>query len=406
MKLIRSILTCLFLLAALNVAAQSEKVICGTNEFYEYLKSIDPDYEQRRAEFERMPKSANSVLKSGSENYIPVVVHVIYREEAQNISEAQIKSQIDVLNWDLNAKNWDTLNIPQPFKSLIGKADLKFVLADRDENGNKTNGITRTKTTIKDLVYSSSDIHCNTSKGGIDPWDRDRYLNIWVCEIAGGLYGFASYPGAPSGCDGLVISFESFGTMGTAIPPTHKGRTATHEFGHWLNLIHIWGDALCGDDLISDTPDQDSANYDCRNFPHVSCNNAPNGDLFMNYMDYSDDDCMHLFTKGQVTRMEDAIAAFRPNLINSSGYNEINDFEVPLSSVGPNPASRIFSIHAPFILKSVQLLTLGGKTISIDHSPLKFDFSLDVSSIPNGLYILQIVSDKERTEYHKIIVQH
>lgn len=143
-----------------------------------------------------------------------------------------------------------------------------------------------------------------TAQGGLDAWPRDQYLNLWVCDLSGGLLGYAQFPGGAAATDGVVCDYQYFGTIGSSAP-FNKGRTATHEVGHWLNLYHIWGDdgtACTGSDLVADTPNQADENYGCPVFPAVSCSNGPNGDMFMNYMDYTDDACMNMFTAGQKAR--------------------------------------------------------------------------------------------------------
>src|SRR6185503_11466880 len=132
------------------------------------------------------------------------------------------------------------------------------------------------------------------------------YLNIWSGNLGGGLLGYAQFPGGPASTDGVVVLYSSVGSIaspGTLVPYNY-GRSATHEVGHWLNLFHIWGDSNCGNDQVSDTPTQQTSNFGCPNFPHVTCSNGPNGDLFMNYMDYTDDFCMNIFTSGQKSRMQ------------------------------------------------------------------------------------------------------
>ena len=174
----------------------------------------------------------------------------------------------------------------------------------------------------------------SSSSGGADPWDQDSYLNIWVCDLGSGLLGYASPPSSwPNPNDGVVIGYRYFGNTGTAQPPYHKGRTATHEIGHWLNLEHVWGAwGSCGNDQVSDTPVQEMENYSCPSFPSTSIcsgqSNTPNGDMFMNYMDYTNDACMNLFTEGQKSRMIAAINQYRPNLLSHSlcqgGVSAIN----------------------------------------------------------------------------------
>ena len=147
-------------------------------------------------------------------------------------------------------------------------------------------------------------------------WPANRYLNLWVCTLGGGLLGYAQFPGGPARTDGVVILNTAFGTTGTATTPFDLGRTATHEVGHWLNLRHIWGDRndCGGTDFVTDTPNAQLPNYGKPTFPHISCNNAPNGDMFMDYMDYVDDAAMVMFTAGQVERMNATLAGPRKKI--------------------------------------------------------------------------------------------
>ena len=138
-----------------------------------------------------------------------------------------------------------------------------------------------------------------------------------MCQLGGGLLGYAQFPGGPAATDGVVILHSGFGTSGTAAAPFNLGRTATHEIGHWLNLRHIWGDdgtGCSGSDFVADTPNQGGPNYGTPTFPKVSCGNAPNGDMFMNYMDYVDDAAMVMFTAGQVTRMQASLDGLRSSI--------------------------------------------------------------------------------------------
>ena len=193
-------------------------------------------------------------------------------------------------------------------------------MATTDPNGQPTDGINRVQTT-HGAFGMNSDVH-STPAGGADDWPNDDYLNIWVCNIETGLLGYATPPSNWTGDgDGLVIGYQYFGRIGTVQPPYNKGRTATHEIGHWLNLDHVWGGGWgsCGDDNVSDTPTQEQENYSCPGYPHNpnSCSATnPDGDMFMNYMDYTNDACMNLFTNGQKTRMLAAINQYRPNMLN------------------------------------------------------------------------------------------
>lgn len=250
---------------------------------------------------------------------IPVVVHVVYRTATENISDAQIQSQMDVLNQDFTATNTDLGLVPSLFSGVVANAEIQFCLAARDESGNATTGITRKSTTVSS--WGTNDNVKKASAGGVNPWNPSQYLNIWVCNIGGGILGYAQFPGGPASTDGVVNDYRYFGTIGTATAPFNKGRTATHEVGHYLNLRHIWGDANCGSDLVADTPTHNTSNGGCPAYPHLStCSGAP-VEMTMNYMDYTDDACMYMFSAGQKARMRAVIegSGSRASLATSPG---------------------------------------------------------------------------------------
>jgi len=267
---------------------------------------------------------------------IPVVVHVVYSTPEQNISDAQINSQLVVLNDDYRKRNADIGLIPAPFQPLAADLHIEFKLACRDPKGDKTDGITRTKTNV--ASFGADDRVKSNATGGIDAWPTDKYLNIWVCQLdSGGLLGYAQFPGGPPTTDGVVITHTGFGTLGTAAAPFDKGRTGTHEIGHWLDLYHIWGDdsslpdPCSGSDNVADTPNQKTMNFGCPTFPHISCDNGPNGDMFMNYMDYTDDACMYMFTNGQGVRTEATLNGPRIAIVTSDALNcPLEEPKVPL----------------------------------------------------------------------------
>ena len=156
----------------------------------------------------------------------------------------------------------------------------------------------------------------SSRRGGVDPWPTDRYLNMWVCNLGEGLLGYAQFPGGPAKTDGVVVLYSAFGSRGTVRAPFDQGRTTTHEIGHYLGLRHIWGDRndCSGNDFVADTPPARQANMGKPRFPNITCNNGPNGDMFMNYMDYVDDAAMFMFTAGQVARMNATLAGPRKKL--------------------------------------------------------------------------------------------
>lgn len=310
-------------LALLPSALQAQHRNCGSSEHHQHLMQTDANYAANRAAIEA--HTANYVanpLQQRVVKTIPVVFHIVYNTAAQNVSDAQVMSQLNVLNADFRKLNADWSNTPAVFQPLVADCEIQFCLAQQDPNGNPSTGINRISTAV--TSFSTNDAVKYSAQGGANAWDRNRYLNIWVCNLSGGVLGYAQFPGGAAATDGVVITYTGFGTTGTATSPFHKGRTATHEVGHWLNLYHIWGDdgtGCNGSDLVGDTPNAGGPNYGCPAFPKVSCSNGPNGDLHMNYMDYSDDACMYMFTAGQKVRMEALFAAggARASLLTSNG---------------------------------------------------------------------------------------
>ncbi len=292
---------------------------CGSMDHLQQQIAADPAVEQRMQQIEQATSQwlSDPSHRTGAVITIPVVVHVVYNTTAQNISDAQVQSQIAVLNEDFRKLNADASLTPSIFSALASDCQIQFCLAQRDPNGNATTGIIRKSTTTSS--FSTNDNMKRTANGGDDAWNSTQYLNLWSCNMSGGILGYAQFPGGTASTDGVVILYSAFGRTGTVSAPYNKGRTATHEVGHWLNLRHIWGDANCGSDLVNDTPTHNTANYGCPTYPHLStCTGTPT-EMTMNYMDYTDDACMYMFTTGQSTRMTAAINTSRSGLLTSLG---------------------------------------------------------------------------------------
>ena len=277
-----------------NSEMESAKVAqrgCASHEVLERQLKEDPTLalrmnaiEDLTEDFIKSGKLVNGVLE------IPVVFNVLYRTSAENISQAQLQSQIDVLNADFRAENTD-YNSSNPYNSVRSGINVRFVL----------DNVVRKSTTK--TTWGTNDAMKKTASGGIAPTSPTTKLNYWVCNIGGGILGYAQFPGGSSTTDGVVIDSKYTGTMGTATAPFNKGRTATHEVGHWMNLRHIWGDATCGSDLVADTPTHNTANYGIPAAGHRStCSGTPL-EMYMNYMDYTDDAGMYMFSSGQTARM-------------------------------------------------------------------------------------------------------
>jgi ABC-type taurine transport system substrate-binding protein len=313
---------------------------CATMDVHRRLLSTDPGYARRRDEIEiharRYEAGEISTQRIGITR-IPVVVHVVWNTAAQNISDAQIASQIDVLNRDFRRANADFTLTPAPFLPLAADARVEFFLANTTPAGAPSTGIERRQTSV--ASFSDNDAVKSTATGGMDAWPATHYLNIWVCRLGNSLLGYAQFPGGPASTDGVVILNSAFGTSGTAAAPFNMGRTATHEIGHWLNLNHIWGDdgtGCSGTDNVSDTPNQAGYNTGSPTFPHVSCSNGPNGDMFMNYMDYVDDRAMVMFTAGQVARMQACLDGVRSTIGSAAGAGAIRPSSQPMVTWAPN----------------------------------------------------------------------
>jgi hypothetical protein len=329
---------------------------------------------------------------------IPVVVHIVYSSPAQNITDAQVQSQIAVLNKDYRKQNPDTSKIPSYFKDLAADCGIRYVLANVDTNGNKTTGIIRRQTHQQGFSYN--DAVKFTARGGDDAWDRDRYLNLWVCDLVDGVLGYSSAPGCPKQNDGVVISYTAFGTMGTAAAPFNLGRTATHEIGHWLNLIHIWGDADCGNDDVDDTPQQGKATRGNPSGMVFSCGNTPYGNLYMDYMDFTDDAGMHLFTYGQRERMRSLFneGGARNKLLSSTGFVEGSGSPGDAGAgdmsmrIYPNPVVGsiwVVSSNAYYVGAVLEIYNqLGQKVMTSRVTGV--NFQLDLSSLSRGLYFLRV----------------
>lgn len=302
---------------------------CGTMEADSLLRAGNPALGTLQNFEEWLQKKialdAEAGIKMPPVYTIPVIVHIIHNGEAigsgSNISQAQVNSQFDVLNEDFRMTNADASNIPGVFQSVSADVEIQFCPAVVDPNGNTLAqpGIDRVNRTSKGFTsppYSQSYID-----GTIKPntyWDPARYFNIWVLNLSNSLLGYAQFPsnsglsglnsnGGAASTDGIVVLYTAFGRVGNVSSPFNRGRTATHEAGHWLGLRHIWGDGSCATDYCSDTPTADQSHSGCPSHPYHTnaCGNgsSSNGEMFMNYMDYTNDACMYMFTQNQRTRM-------------------------------------------------------------------------------------------------------
>jgi Pregnancy-associated plasma protein-A len=278
---------------------------CASYEVLQEQLKADPTLQQRMNEIEAFTSryiqnpSVFRLLADGSLE-VPVVVNILYNKPSENISDKQVASQIEILNKDFSGTNKDVNSTDTYNEVKAGDIKIKFVL----------------KQTIRQFTdvtsFSTNNAMKHSNRGGIDATDPATTLNMWVCTMSGGILGYAQFPGGNKATDGVVILNTAFGEKGTTEAPYNLGRTATHEIGHYFNLRHIWGDRQCGNDYIDDTPLHDTYNFGCPPAGHRSlCAGTP-VEMTMNYMDYTDDPCMYMFTKGQALRMQATYAAGGP----------------------------------------------------------------------------------------------
>ena len=377
---------------------------CGTMEVLAAQLAADPAQAQRMAAIEAHTKQllANPALKRTITGtvIIPVVVHVLYNTAAQNISDAQVQSQLTVLNEDYRKLNMDASKTPAIYAGLAADANVQFVLAKRDPSGLATSGVIHKYT--KTASWSTNDAVKNSKRGGDDAWDASKYLNLWACNLGQGLLGYAQFPGGSPSTDGVVILYSAFGSRakysaGTYISAYDLGRTASHEVGHWLNLRHIWGDdsgACTGSDQVADTPNQGAENYGCPAFPHVSCSNS--GDMSMNYMDYVDDACMYMFSTGQSSRMNALFSAggARVGILTSLGGTAPRMALPTGTSVSfyPNPASSVLTLDLPAGADAARYAVRVYDMRGHEMTQARYDSrgQVEVGALPKGLYYVAI----------------
>lgn len=337
-KLLTVLITlCISLSLFAKEAHNHEK--CGMDEVHQRMLQEDPQYRLNQEAIEEHTRAiiANSVNNKVSNPEIitiPVVFHVVYNNASQNVSEEQLLSQIDVLNEDFRRLNADASSTLGIFQPVAADVEIEFCLAQSDPTGLPFGGITRTQTSVG--AFGTDNAIKFDNSGGKDAWPNDVYLNFWVCDLSAGLLGYAQFPGGDDATDGIVCDYRYTGRIGN-IANGVRGRTATHEVGHWLNLRHVWGDGDCSvDDFVDDTPIASGSNFGCP-FGTNSCDEGPEDlpDMFQNYMDYSDDDCTNLYTIGQKNRM---LPLFTPGAVR---YDLSQSTACILPTLGANDAKLV-----------------------------------------------------------------
>ena len=373
---------------------------CATDQYRLRYRQQYPQFEQQALDIEKATRAwitnYPDHLQTRSLITIPVVVHVVYREEPQNISQEQILSQLEVLNADYRATNTNQDIIPPLFQGLVADLEIEFCLATRDPQGNFTTGITRTQTPI-DNIGLDAEVHYSDS-GGMDAWDPLHYLNIWVADMGDNVVGRATFPGqAPLAEDGVVIDPRYFGTLGLAAgsDPYHLGRTTVHEVGHYFNLFHPWGTGLpsCdGDDEVEDTPTT-SNNYlqECPSSLQASCGSL---DMYTNFMYYTNDACLAQFTPGQKLRVLATLNGARAGLKESQGCEpsgvEMGGSEAFELLIYPNPTQGQVVLEVRGNVGGTGQLSLHdpiGRIVWEEKIPTQREITIyPFEALPDGVY--------------------
>lgn len=425
---------------SLTIQAQNTEIPkrkCATMEYLEQQKVLDPTLEERMKAQEEIRnewiKNNQDEINNSKANeiYIPVVVHVVGNNTIQNaITDPRVQEQIDVLNTDYAGLNTHPMNAFTPSATYKTDTKLRFCLAKRDPNGNATTGIERRTGSGVPSSFSYGTLMKHQSSGGLDQWNPQKYMNIWVCNLSGGLCGFAEFPTNPLSSNyGVVINYKYFGKTG-AEAPYNLGGTTSHEIGHCFNLLHIWGDdggsCTYNDGItVTDTPNQADATYG-NHLPYNSlsnpggnfyntgqnsttltdaCSTTSPGIQYMNFMDYTDDVEYSNFTPKQKGRIDAVFAPGQPlnPLKTSLGCTPVGIEEgnfIQDVTIYPNPTNDEININfnlanANNVDVSIYNL-LGKKVYSSEKNNISvFNSIVDLRNQASGVYFVKIKTAKQ-----------
>ncbi|RTL60372.1 MAG: T9SS type A sorting domain-containing protein [Sphingobacteriales bacterium] len=367
------------LLTITGYGQKKEPVVKCANEtlLKKYLKRGPTAIKKFHDTEARLAKEAKAILKRRQFSReqaiitVPVVFHIVLPNPSL-VTDADIAAQMQVLNTDFAGTNSDTTNLPAAFKAVFAHTNIRFCMAQRTPDQEPTTGIERITSGVSSNPAPGDPVK-HKNKGGADSWDPTKYLNVWIVRIPGGVLGYGKIPGInyiPDTEDGVVISYQTL-PGSTGVAPYNLGRTAVHEVGHYFRLLHIWGDdnGTCAgsdfpdDPLLDDTPNQAKETIGCPSGIVVdSCSPVSPGIMYENYMDYTDDACMALFTKGQSIRMEAAIFLYRPALITSDGCAPVALFSRNVKA--QQITSPVASVCSGNIQPALKIKNLGSTTLT------------------------------------------
>lgn len=412
-------------LVVFSISAQQD-MPCGNHQQILHLEEKFPGYRASMdQQYLNLVNNSKFKLRLSVEDTIytvRVVVHVVYNNSAQNVSDSLIRSQLRVLNESFRKRHADTNKTRSIFKSRSQDVGINFVLADKDPNGNPTTGIIRKSTSVTTFGGSANyDKQKRTSQGGDDAWDPARYMNIWICNMQASSssvvlgyatppYGHMNWPSSSwptsDALSGITIHYTVFGyknplATGPLFGNSTEGRTCVHEVGHYLGLRHIWGDddmfggnTCTMDDYIDDTPLQGPRSYfDC-NLGVNSCSqgNPDEPDMIENYMDYSRETCQNMFTKEQIDVMRLALVKYRYGIIEQKEFVPItrtDSFKIYWSST-----SEGINIIRPLGNKNydlkIDLVDYTGRVLMSNYQLPKSSSMIDTRFYRPGIYMLRV----------------
>ncbi len=450
-----------------NASALKENLPgCGSHDLLQCSHHHHPGILEEADEWMKniVKKSKNAhLIKSNNLYEIPVVFHVVYNNDEENLPDSVIENQIAILNDCFRRTNADAVNTRPEFVDYVGDAQIEFKLAEIDPDGFPTNGIVRTSTDVEyfggilpygpgqnsqitqwvnDSLFYNYFRLANTSMGGQDPWDTHRYLNIWVGDLRIFepafddfeelvFFGLATppldhfnwplqlIPSATNLQDGVYMHYINIGSNNPNTFPapynvfngiTTTGKMLVHEVGHYLGLRHIWGDGNCSaEDFIDDTPNASSDSQWSCNFNANTCPDDIGGndlpDMVENYMDYSNGNCQNAFTLGQIDLMRSVLEDYRAELAEVS-ISYTAESSTPRIKLYPNPNNGLFNLDlsAASEMMEIQIFNNIGQTVYRQNTMGSGLIRLNLSLTP-GLYILQVSSHTAISTVERLIVQ-